>query len=153
MESYNYFSSNIVVDRMTPPMISAPIPRRQIAFEQDSKMSPPQERKHHPELASDQIKAGNTMDLDSSDKEETKSLEEDYKDPESMWIGRITNDKSTLLGEPHSFSGKREDTMRWLMVMKAYFKINHEFYDDKKMIIIVFLSKMTKGRAGTFTKG
>ena len=44
MESYNYPLSDIVVDQTSPPMINAPILRRQIAFEQDSKMSPPLER-------------------------------------------------------------------------------------------------------------
>ena len=71
MESYNYPLSYIVVDRTTPPVISGLIPRRQIAFEQDSEMSPPQERERHPEPASNQTEAGSTMDLDLSDKEGT----------------------------------------------------------------------------------
>ena len=90
-------------------MISTPIPRRQIAFEQDSEMSPPLEREcspyentHHQPMgtdpASDQIEAGSTMDLDLSDKEATESSEEDYKDPEPT-IGRITN-QPILVGEP-----------------------------------------------------
>ena len=98
-----------------------------MALEQDSEMSPPQEREHHPEPASNQTEVGSTMDLDLSDKEEMESSEEDYKDPKPMWIGRITHNESTLLGEPNSFSGKGEDTTRWLMVMKAYFEINHDF--------------------------
>ena len=153
-----------MMDRTTPPVNNAPIPWRQIAFEQDSEMSPPLERECQPysyqpptnqaEPTSDQIEAGSTMDLDPSDKEETESSEEDYKDPEPepMCIGRIT-DKPILVGEPKSFSGKGEDSTRWLMVMKAYFGINQDYYDDKRKIIMVFLSKLTKGRASTFAKG
>ena len=44
MESYNYSPSDIVMDQTSLPMINAPILRRQIAFEQDSEMSPPPER-------------------------------------------------------------------------------------------------------------
>ena len=65
------------------------------------------------------------MDLDLSDKGAIESSEEDYKDPkpEPTWIRRIT-DEPTLAGEPDSFSGKGEDTMRWLMAMKAYFELH-----------------------------
>ena len=94
------------------------------------------------------------MDLDPSNKEAMESSSEDYKDPkpEPMWIGRIT-DEPTLVGEPDNFSGNREDAMRWLMAMKAYFKINQDYYDDERRIIMVFLNKLTKGRAGTFAEG
>ena len=94
------------------------------------------------------------MDLDPSDKETMESSEEDYKnpEPEPTWIGRIT-DEPVLVGEPESFSGKGEDATRWLMVMKDYFKINQDYYNDEKKIIMVFLSKLTKGRASTFAEG
>ena len=94
------------------------------------------------------------MDLDPSDKEDAESSKEDYKDPElePAWIGRIT-DGPTLVGEPDSFSGKGEDTTRWLMAMKAYFELHQDFYDDEKKITTVFLKKLTNGRAGTFAKG
>ena len=88
-ESYNYPPSDIVVDRTTPLVISTPMQRRLIALEQDSEVSP-QKREPHPEPASNQTNRGSTMDLDPSDKEETESLEEDYKDPEPTWIRRIT---------------------------------------------------------------
>ena len=94
------------------------------------------------------------MDLNLSNKEEMESSDEDYKDPEPTRIGKIThNNESTLLGEPKSFSGKEEDAMRWLMAMKAYFKIINDFYDEEKKIVLVFLNKMTKRRAGTFAEG
>ena len=70
-----------------------------------------------------------------------------------MRIGRIAHNESTLLGEPNSFSGKGEDATRWLMVMRAYFRINSDFYDNEKKIIMIFLSKLTKGRASTFAEG
>ena len=164
MESYNHPLSDIIIDRTSPPMISTPILRRQIAFEQDSKMSPPLERErkpysYHPptnlaDPASDQIKTGSTMDLDPSDKEATESSEEDHKDPkpEPTWIRRIT-DEPALVGEPDNFSGKGEDTTRWLMAMKAYFGINQDYYNNEKKIIMVFLNKLTKERAGTFAEG
>ena len=71
-ESDNHPSSDTVME--TLPMISTPIPRRQIAFEQDSKMSPPLERERYPyeyiyrrptgiDTASDQNETGSTMDL------------------------------------------------------------------------------------------
>ena len=37
--------------------------------------------------------------------------------------------------------------------MKAHFEINEDYYNDKRKIITVFLSKLTEGRAGTFTEG
>ena len=94
------------------------------------------------------------MDLDPSDKETMESSKEDYKnpEPEPTWIGRIT-DEPVLVGEPESFSGKGEDATRWLMVMKDYFKINQDYYNDEKKIIMVFLSELTKGRASTFAEG
>ena len=143
-------------------MISAPILRRQIAFEQDYEMSPPLGRECHPyenthhramgiDPASNQIEAGSTMDLDPSDKEAMESSKADYKDPEPM-IGRIS-DQPILVGEPNNFSGKGEDATRWLMVMKAYFDIHQDYYDDEKRITMVFLNKLNTGRAGTFAKG
>ena len=104
--------------------------------------------------ASDQIEAGSTMDLDPSDKEATESSKEDYKDPElePAWIWRIT-DEPTLVGEPGNFSGKGEDAMRWLMAMKAYFEIHQDYYDNKRRTTMVFLNKLTTGRAGTFAEG
>ena len=36
--------------------------------------------------------------------------------------------------------------------MKAYFTINNEIYKDEKTTVLVFLSKMSKGRGGTFTE-
>ena len=145
------------------PMVSAPILRRQIAFEQDYEMNSPLERECRPyenthhwptdmEPTSDQIKAGSTMNLDLSDKEPTKSFaQKDYKDPEPM-IGRISN-QPILVGEPDNFSGKGEDTTRWLMAMKAYFKMHQDYYDNERRITTVFLNKLTTGRAGTFAEG
>ena len=94
------------------------------------------------------------MDLDPSDKEQMESSKEDYKDPKpkTMWIGRI-NDEPTVAGEPDNFSGKGEDTLRWLLTMKAYFGINQDYYNDERKIIMIFLNKLTTGRAGTFTEG
>ena len=86
-------------------MINAPILRRQIAFEQDSKMSPPLEREccpyentHHQSTGidptSDQIEAGSTMDLDPSDKETAESSKEDYKDPNPRGLGGSPTNQS-----------------------------------------------------------
>ena len=58
-----------------------------------------------------------------------------------------------VLGELWENGRKRNSTTRWLMAMKAYFQINHDFYDKEEKMIVVFLSKLTNGRAGTFTKG
>ena len=43
--------------------------------------------------------------------------------------------------------------MRWLMAMKAYFRMHQDFYDDEKEITTVFLNKLTNGRAGTLAEG
>ena len=51
------------------------------------------------------------------------------------------------------FSGKNEDTTRWLLAMKACFGMNEEIYKDEKNVVLVFLNKMSKGRGGTFTEG
>ena len=104
------------------------------------------------EPASDQIEAESTMNLDLSDKEAAKSFaQKDCKDPEPR-IRRIS-EQPILVGEPNDFSGKGEDATRWLMVMKAYFEMHQDYYDDKRRITTVFLNKLTEGRAGTFTEG
>ena len=56
-------------------------------------------------------------------------------------------------GLPEDFSGKEEDAMRWLLAMKAYFGMNDKIYKDEKIIVLVFLNKMSKVRGATFTKG
>ena len=93
------------------------------------------------------------MDLDPSDKGPRESSKEDYKDPapKPTWVGRI--DGEFLIAEPNSFSRKGEDGLRWLLAMKAHFKINKEHYADDKKIVIVFLNKLTTGRATTFAEG
>ena len=56
-------------------------------------------------------------------------------------------------GLPEDFSGKEEDAMRWLLAMKAYFRINNHIYKDDKMVILVFFNKMSTGSGVTFTEG
>ena len=160
-KSYNHPLSRTTLEN--PPMINALTLRRQIAFEQDYEMNSPLEREHPPyenihhwptdmEPASDQIEAGSTMNLNPSNKEAAKSFaQKDYHDPEPR-IRRIS-DQPILVGEPKDFSGKGEDTMRWLMAMKAYFEMHQDYYDDERRTTTVFLNKLTTGRAGTFTEG
>ena len=79
------------------------------------------------EPASDQIKAGSTMNLDLSNEEAAKSFAQKYyKDPEPR-IGRISK-QPILVGEPNDFSEKGEDATRWLMAMKAYFEMHQDCY-------------------------
>lgn len=94
------------------------------------------------------------MNLDLSEKEPRESSKEDYKDPKTKptWIRRI-NREPLLLAKPEIFSEKGEDALRWLFAMKAHLDINPNYYDDEKTIIMVVLSKLTGGRAGTFTEG
>ena len=54
---------------------------------------------------------------------------------------------------PEDFLGKNDDTTRWLLVMKAYFTINREIYQDDRVKILVLLNKMSKGRGVTFIEG
>ena len=65
-------------------------------------------------------------------------------------MSKPTEIKAGLLDD---FSRKNEDTMHWLLAMKAYFGMNEEIYKDEKNVILVFLNKMSKVRGGTFTEG
>ena len=56
-------------------------------------------------------------------------------------------------GLPEDFSRKNEDTTCWLRAMKAYFIMNEEIYHNEKHMVMVLLSKMSKGRGATFTEG
>ena len=124
-------------------------------------MNSPLEREHCPyenihhrstDMEPASNKAGSTMDLDPSNKEPTKSfIQKDYKDPEPT-VGRIS-EQPVLVGEPKDFSGKGEDATRWLMAMKAYFEMHQDYYDNERRITMVFLNKLTEGRASTFTEG
>ena len=56
-------------------------------------------------------------------------------------------------GLPDDFSGRNEDTTRWLLTMKAYFIMNQDIYTDGKTKTIVLLNKMSKGRGAIFAEG
>ena len=86
---------------------------------------------------------------------EITSEEEVFEPTEDNRMDVATRDKPTELkvGLPNNFSGKEEDTMRWLLAMKAYFWMNDHIYKDEKNIVLVFLNKMSKERGGTFAEG
>ena len=56
-------------------------------------------------------------------------------------------------GLPEDFSGKNEDTTRWLLAMKAYFIINTRVYTEDATTVLIFLNKLSKGRGATFAEG
>ena len=56
-------------------------------------------------------------------------------------------------GLPEDFSGKNDNATRWLLAMKAYFVINEKVYTEDPTTVLIFLSKLSKGRGATFTKG
>ena len=56
-------------------------------------------------------------------------------------------------GLPEDFSGKNDDTTRWLLAMKAHFVINTRIYTDNTTTILIFLNKLSKGRGATFAEG
>ena len=56
-------------------------------------------------------------------------------------------------GLPEDFSGKNDDTMHWLLAMKAYFIINTGIYTEDATTVLIFLNKLSKGRGATFAKG
>ena len=37
--------------------------------------------------------------------------------------------------------------------MKAYFEMHQDYYNNERRITMVFLNKLTTGRAGTFAEG
>ena len=65
-------------------------------------------------------------------------------------MSRLTKFKAGL---PEDFSGKNDDTMCWLLAMKAYFVINTRIYMDNTTTILIFLNKLSKGRGATFAEG
>ena len=56
-------------------------------------------------------------------------------------------------GLPEDFSVKNDDTICWLLAMKAYFIMNAGIYTDEKTTILIFLNKLSKGRGATFAEG
>ena len=78
------------------------------------------------------------------------------EDPEPEYIRRMTYDEEVgvelTTGLPGDFSGKEEDTTRWILAMTAYFIINREIYNEKARMLVM-LNKMSIGRGATFAKG
>ena len=70
-----------------------------------------------------------------------------------MEVALMSKPTEIKTGLPEDFSGKNDDSMHWLLAMKAYFGMNDKIYKENKTIMLVFLNKMSKGRGGTFTKG
>jgi len=55
-------------------------------------------------------------------------------------------------GLPEDFSGRSEDSRRWILAMSAYFSMCRSRYTDKQMKLIL-LNKMSKGRGADFSEG
>ena len=70
-----------------------------------------------------------------------------------MEIATMSRPTKFKAGLPEDFSGKNDDAMCWLLAMKAYFIINERVYTEDATTILIFLSKLSKGRGDTFTKG
>ena len=60
--------------------------------------------------------------LTSESKEETYEPAEDY----CMDVALMSKPTEFKAGLPEDFSGKNDDTMHWLLAMKAYFIINEK---------------------------
>ena len=70
-----------------------------------------------------------------------------------MEVALMSKPNEIKAGLLEDFSGKNEDTTQWLLAMKAYFRMHEEIYKKEKNIILVFLTKMSKGRGETFAEG
>jgi len=55
-------------------------------------------------------------------------------------------------GLPEDFSGRSEDSRRWILAMSTYFSMCRSRYTDKQMKLIL-LNKMSKGRGADFSEG
>ena len=64
-----------------------------------------------------------------------------------MDVAWVNNKPAKLKARlPEYFSGRNKDDTHWLMAMKAYFIMNEEIYHNPKHVVVVMLTKMSKGR-------
>ena len=84
--------------------------------------------------------------LTSESEEDIYKLAEDNR----MEVALMSRPTEFKAGLPEDFSGKNDDTMHWLLVMKAYFIINEKVYTEDATTILIFLNKLSKGRGATF---
>ena len=70
-----------------------------------------------------------------------------------MEVALMSRPTKFKVGLPEDFSGKNDDTMHWLLAMKAYFVINEKVYTEDATTILIFLNKLSKGRGATFAEG
>ena len=96
-----------------------------------------------------------TPDPDIEITSEEDNFEPALKQPNMDVAVARTTVKPTEIkaGLSEDFSGRNDDATCWLMAMKAYFGINKEIFSNEKLIVLVMLNKMSKGRGATFTKG
>ena len=87
--------------------------------------------------------------LTSESEEETYELAEDYH----MEVAQMSRPTEFKAGLSEDFSGKNDDTTRWLLAMKAYFVINEKIYTEDATTVLIFLNKLSKGRGATFAEG
>ena len=70
-----------------------------------------------------------------------------------MDVAQMSRPTEFKAGLPEDFSGRNEDTTRWLLAMKAYFVINERVYTEDTTTVLIFLNKLSKGRGTTFAEG
>ena len=70
-----------------------------------------------------------------------------------MEVALMSRPTEFKAGLPEDFSGRNNDTMHWLLAMKAYFIINEKVYTEDATTILIFLNKLSKGRGATFSEG
>ena len=85
----------------------------------------------------------------------SESEEETYEPAEEnhMEIASMSRPTEFKAGLPEDFSGKNDDITHWLLAMKAYYIINDRVYTEDVTTVLIFLNKLSKGRAATFAEG
>ena len=77
--------------------------------------------------------------LTSESEEETYELAEDNH----MEVALMSRPTKFKAGLPEDFSGKNDDTTRWLLAMKAYFVINKKVYTKDTTTVLIFINKLS----------
>jgi len=91
-------------------------------------------------------------DLETSDSDHGSDHSDIFLDDDNDDMSTTTALVDVKAGLPEDFSGRSEDSRRWILAMSAYFSMCGSRYTDKQMKLIL-LNKMSKGRGADFSEG
>jgi len=91
-------------------------------------------------------------DPDPSDSDHGSDHSDIFLDDDNDGMSTTTALVDIKAGLPEDFSGRSEDSRRWILAMSTYFSMCGSRYTDKQMKLIL-LNKMSKGQGADFSEG